>query len=75
MERKFKFKVGDKVKVIATKEQLIKIGIGENWDDELFNEDIFEKKLFVKEVEINGNLNYFLNNYFYFEEEYLDYAD
>lgn len=77
MERKLKFKVGDKVKVIATKEQLKEIGIGENWDEELFNGAIFEKELFVKEVNINinENLNYFLNNNFYFKEEYLDYAD
>lgn len=75
MERNLKFKKGDKVKVIATKEQLKKIGIGKNWDDELFNKDIFEKELFVKEVEINDDLPYFLNNIFWFPEEYLDYAD
>lgn len=75
MERKLKFKVGDKVKVIATIEQLKEIGIGGIWGEELFNEEIFEKELFVKEVNIKGNLNYFLNNNLYFEEEYLDYAD
>ena len=75
MERKLKFKVGDKVKVIATIEQLKEIGIGEIWHDELFNEEIFEKELFVKRVTLKGNLNYFLNNGYVFKEEYLDYAD
>ena len=75
MGRNYKFKEGDKVKVIATKEQLKEIGIGKTWDDKLFNKEIYEKTLVVKRVKNYLYVLYLLNNDFYFLEEHLDYAD
>ena len=75
MERNLKFKVGDKVKVIATKEQLKEIGILDTWDDELFNEEIYVENLVVKSIKKDKYLPYLLNNGFFFKEEYLEYTD
>ena len=75
MERNLKFTVGDKVKVIATKEQLKEIGIGETWDDELFNEEIYVENLVVERINKDKYLPYLLNNGFFFSEVCLDYAD
>lgn len=75
MEKKLKFKEGDKVKVIATIEQLKEIGIGETWYDELFNEEIYVKNLVVKHVRMSFRFPYVLSNNFLFPEQYLDYAD
>ena len=75
MERNLKFTVGDKVKVIATKEQLKEIGILDTWDDELFNEEIYVESLVVKSIKKEKSLPYLLNNGFFFKEEYLEYTD
>ena len=75
MERNLKFTVGDKVKVIATKEQLKEIGIGGRWDDELFNKEIYVESFVVKSIKKDTYLPYLLNNGFFFKEEYLEYTD
>ena len=69
MERKLKFKVGDKVKVIATKEQLFGIGILV----EYCNNDFYYIEE-IKHLRI-GLYPYVLSNGFHISEEYLDYAD
>ena len=69
MERKLKFKVGDKVKVIASEKQLKGIGILL----EFCNDDFY----YIKGINPNkiGFLPYFLSNEYHLPEEYLDYAD
>ena len=69
MERKLKFKVGDKVKVIATKKQLARIGI----TLEFCNDDFY----YIEETNPKGIdfLDYVLSNGYHLPEEYLDYAD
>ena len=69
MGRNLKFKVGDKVKVTATKEQLEGIGITLRHcnDDFYYIEKI--NPLWV------GYYPYILSNGFHILEEYLDYAD
>lgn len=69
MNKKLKFKVGDKVKVIATEEQLFNICIS------LYNcnEDFY----YIKAINFSGIsfLPYKLSNNYNMPEEYLDYAD
>ena len=69
MERKLKFKVGDKVKVIATKKQLESICIYL----EFCNDDFYyiEK---INPLRV-GYYPYVLSNEYHLPEEYLDYAD
>lgn len=69
MERKLKFKVGDKVKVTATKEQLEDIGIAlRHCNGDFYYID----KINPPRV---GFFPYTLSNGFHLPEEYLDYAD
>ena len=69
MKKKLKFKVGDKVKVIATEEQLFNICIS------LYNcnEDFY----YIKAINDSGTslLPYKLSNNYNMPEVYLDYAD
>ena len=70
MERKLKFKVGDKVKVIATKKkQLARICI----TLEFCNDDFY----YIEEINSKciDFLPYVLSNGYHLPEEYLDYAD
>ena len=69
MERKLKFKVGDKVKVITTKKQLARIGIAL----EFCNDDFYYiEKINTESIDF---LPYVLSNGYNLPEEYLDYAD
>ena len=69
MGRKLKFKVGDKVKVIATKKQLDSICI----TLEFCNDDFYHiKKINPQRI---GLYPYVLSNGYHLPEEYLDYAD
>ena len=69
MGRNLKFKVGDKVKVTATKEQLEDIGIALRH----CNEDFY----YIKEINPLwvDYYPYILSNGFHIPEQYLDYAD
>lgn len=70
MERKLKFKVGDKVKVIASEKQLKSIGI-------LFPRNSKDDFYYIKKTNLHkvGFLPYTLSNGYHLPEEYLDYAD
>lgn len=69
MGRKLKFKVGDKVKVIATKKQLARICISL----EFCNDDFY----YIEKINPKGIdfLPYVLSSGYHLPEEYLDYAD